>query len=167
MNDYLNIFITILFAGISVVMFTRSIRNSKKIMIHDKQWSSFRMIFVAIGVVSLINLVVGEKTIYDYARIISTFIVVSSLTAARDGIGEDGVVSNGKFYPWKIVRSYDYEVAKSLFTVYFTIESTNAKKPDEYTTKAVDFDLVNQEYVKEFLRMNQGRKKTRMKKKSK
>ncbi|HAW12837.1 MAG TPA: hypothetical protein DCW34_03960, partial [Erysipelotrichaceae bacterium] len=75
--------------------------------------------------------------------------------------------SAGKFYPWEIVRAYDYEERKNVIAVYFTIESQNEKKPDEYVTKELDFSKEDQETLMKFLKLNLGRKYTRMKKKQK
>ena len=56
------------------------------------------------------------------------------------------------------------EEKKKVLAVYFTVESQNEKKPDEYVTKELDFANEDKESVKEFLKLNLHRKYTRMKK---
>ena len=85
----------------------------------------------------------------------------------RDGVGEDGMLSGGKFYPWDQVMAYDYRVEKNIVAVYFMIESTDEKKKDEYTTKELDFSISDKDVLLKFLELNLGRKYTRMKKKAK
>ena len=100
-------------------------------------------------------------------RICMTVIAVTAYMVVRDGVGEEGLLSAGKFYPWNIVRSYDFEERKNVIAVYFTVESQNEKKPDEYVTKELDFSKEDQETLMKFLKLNLGRKYTRMKKKQK
>ena len=165
-TDFLNIVSIIVFGTLTVLMFYRYSKASKKIMIQDKQWNIYRGLFVGLGVVSIINLFSGVDTILDYGRIITTITCVSAMVAARDGVGEEGIASNGKFYNWSEVMQYDYEDTKNAFTTYFMIKSQDPKKPDNYNTKVIDFDKKNKDVVVEFLKINQGRKKTRMKKRS-
>ena len=80
-------------------------------------------------------------------------------------MGENGLVHNGKLIPWQLVRAWDYEDTKKRYEVYYTIESTNPKKPDKYSTIEIDYDPANKEQVKKFLQVNLARKYTRMKRK--
>jgi hypothetical protein len=167
--DIINIVISILFGALSVLMFVRFKRLHKKVIVQDQQWSVVRIMFLVLGVLAFLSLVYqgSSNTIFDYLRLGMTLIVVTAYMAVRDGIGEDGLVSAGKMYPWNIVRAYDYEERKNVIAVYFTIESQNEKKPDEYTTKELDFSVKDKEYLMEFLKANIHGKFTRMKKKSK
>lgn len=168
MNNYVNIALIAGFGIVSVLMLIRWGRVHRKVMIADKAWSTLRMIFLAFGLFSLFLLIANvEKTTLDYARLITSVILVTVFMMLRDGVGEEGMISAGKFYPWNIVRSYDYEERKNILAVYFTVESTDEKKPDNYTTKELDFALEDKELLMKFLTINCGRKYTRMKKRKK
>ncbi len=169
MSDIFNIVIGVLFVIIGIIMMVRWARVHKYIMIKDQQWGYLRIFFLAIGLMSIATLLmnIASNTITDYFRIAATMVAVTAFLSVHDGIGEEGIVATGKFYPWSEVRSWDLKEEKNYVAAYFTIESEDEKKPDEYTTKELDFAKEDQEYLKKFLNMNVGRKYTRMKKKSK
>ena len=169
LNMILNVAISVIFAVLSVIMLFRWNKWRGKVIIQDQQWSTVRILFLAIGVMSFISfLTTNQNTTYwDYIRIVMTIIAVTAYMTVRDGVGEEGLLSAGKFYPWNIVRSYDYEERKKVIAVYFTVESQNEKKPDEYVTKELDFSVEDKETLMKFLKLNLGRKYTRMKKKQK
>ena len=168
LNMILNVAISVIFAVLSVIMLFRWNKWRGKVIIQDQQWSTVRILFIAIGVMSFISfLTTNQNTTYwDYIRIVMTIIAVTAYMTVRDGVGEEGLLSAGKFYPWNIVRSYDYEERKKVIAVYFTVESQNEKKPDEYVTKELDFSVEDKDTLMKFLKLNLGRKYTRMKKKS-
>ena len=168
LNMILNVAISVIFAVLSVIMLFRWNKWRGKVIIQDQQWSTVRILFLAIGVMSFISfLTINQNTTYwDYIRIVMTIIAVTAYMTVRDGVGEEGLLSAGKFYPWNIVRSYDYEERKKVIAVYFTVESQNEKKPDEYVTKELDFSVEDKDTLMKFLKLNLGRKYTRMKKKS-
>ena len=168
LNMILNVAISVIFAVLSVIMLFRWNKWRGKVIIQDQQWSTVRILFLAIGVMSFISfLTTNQNTTYwDYIRIVMTIIAVTAYMTVRDGVGEEGLLSAGKFYPWNIVRSYDYEERKKVIAVYFTVESQHEKKPDEYVTKELDFSVEDKETLMKFLKLNLGRKYTRMKKKS-
>ena len=168
LNMILNVAISVIFAVLSVIMLFRWNKWRGKVIIQDQQWSTVRILFLAIGVMSFISfLTTNQNTTYwDYIRIVMTIIAVTAYMTVRDGVGEEGLLSAGKFYPWNIVRSYDYEEHKKVIAVYFTVESQNEKKPDEYVTKELDFSVEDKDTLMKFLKLNLGRKYTRMKKKS-
>ena len=168
LNMILNVAISVIFAVLSVIMLFRWNKWRGKVIIQDQQWSTVRILFLAIGVMSFISfLTTNQNTTYwDYIRIVMTIIAVTAYMTVRDGVGEEGLLSAGKFYPWNIVRSYDYEERKKVIAVYFTVESQNEKKPDEYVTKELDFSVEDKDTLMKFLKLNLVRKYTRMKKKS-
>ena len=168
-NMILNIAISVIFAVLSVVMLIRWNKWKGKVIIQDQQWSTVRIMFLVIGVMSFVSFLLTNQntTLWDYLRICMTVIAVTAYMVVRDGVGEEGLLSAGKFYPWNIVRSYDFEDRKNVIAVYFTVESQNEKKPDEYVTKELDFSKEDQETLMKFLKLNLGRKYTRMKKKQK
>lgn len=165
-NMIVNLVISAIFAVLAVIMFIRWQKWKGKVMIPDQQWSTVRILFLCLGVMSFISLLITSQntTLFDYLRLATTILAVSAYMVVRDGVGEDGLVSGGRFYPWKIVRAFDMEEKKKVLAVYFTVESQNEKKPDEYVTKELDFANEDKESVKEFLKLNLHRKYTRMKK---
>lgn len=167
--DYINIAIGVAFIGVSIPLFFRWRRLSGKVIIADQQWSTMRIMFLVIGVLSLISLVSqgASMTMFDLFRLSGTVIAVSIYMVVRDGVGEEGLVAGGKLIPWKEVRAYDYEERKNVVAIYFTVESQNDKKPDDYRSKELDFNKEDQDLLKKFLETNLGRKYTRMKKNAK
>lgn len=167
MNMYLNIAVGAVFTVFGVVMLIRWARIHKYIMIQDQQWGTLRIMVLVLGVLSMLTLVMNtaSNSGWDYFRIAATLLAVTAYLAVHDGVGEDGMVSGGKFYPWNEVRSYDYQEQKNHVAVYFTVESQDEKKPDDYTTKELDFSNQDKEVLMKFLKLNLGRKYTRMKKK--
>lgn len=168
MNMYLNIVIGVVFTVFGIVMLIRWARIHKYIMIQDQQWGTLRIMVLILGVLSMMTLVMNSSsnTAWDYFRIGATLVAVTAYLAVHDGVGEEGLVAAGKLYPWNTVRSYDYQENKNHVAVYFTVESQDEKKPDDYTTKELDFSNQDKEVLMKFLKLNLGRKYTRMKKKS-
>ncbi len=168
MSDTMNIILIVSFSILSVLMLFRWFKNRGRVMIQDQQWSYIRILFLIVGLLSILSFVtVPNNSFLDYARLTVMVVAVSAYMIVRDGVGEEGLVSGGKFYPWEIVRAYDYKELKNVVEVYFTVDSTNEKKPDEYTTKVLDFSNESKDILMRFLEINLGRKYTRMKKKTK
>ena len=166
LNDTLNIAITIIFAVLSVIMLLRWYKLKGKVMIADQQWSTMRILFLIIGLLSFLLIATNqENTIIDYARLCATVIAVSIFMMLRDGIGEEGVISGSVLFPWKKVRAWDYEERKNVIAVFFTIIDKDGKKEEHYE-KELDFANSDKENVLKFLRNNIGNKYTRMKKKA-
>ncbi len=168
MNDTLNILIGVVFTVLGVVMIVRWFRIHKYIMIQDQQWGTLRIMILVMGLLTMLTLLMNsaDNSVLDYFRMGATMVAVTAFLAVHDGIGEEGMVAGGKFTPWNMVRSYDYKEKKNVIQVFFTVESENEKKPDEYTTKELDFAMTDKEVLMKFLKLNLGRKYTRMKKKT-
>lgn len=168
-TDIINIVIGTVFIAVSIPLFIRWRKINKKVIIQDQQWSTMRILFLVVGVLSILSLLLdgANMTYFDVYRLTGTVFAVSIYMLVRDGVGEEGLVSGGKLYPWSEVRAYDYETRKNVIAVYFTIESQNESKPDDYRSKELDFSKQDEEQLKKFLEMNLGRKYTRMKKNSK
>lgn len=166
MNDYLNVAVTVIFVVLSLMMMFRWTKLHGKVMIQDQQWSTLRMIFLALGILSVFSLFMTEgNTVYDYCRIVATIIAVTVYMACRDGVGEEGLIAGGKLFPWSEVKAWDYEERSKVVAVYFQVESQNEKKPDAYTTKELDFAKTDKYSLMKFMNMNLSRKYTRMKRK--
>lgn len=167
--DIINIIIGTVFIIISIPLLIRWRKINKKVIIQDQQWSTMRILLLVIGVLSMLSLVMEwqKLTYFDIYRLTGTVVAVSVYMLVRDGVGEEGLVSAGKLYPWSEVRAYDYEVKKNVIAVYFTVESQNEKEPDDYRSKELDFSKQDEPQLMKFLEMNLGRKYTRMKKNAK
>ena len=164
MGDFWNIIFSVIFGGVTIVMFARFFMNNKKILIKGRRFSGIRIAFVAIGMITMLAMFSSQNTTFDYVRSTITLLCVSGLMMARDGIGEEGVVVGGKFYPWKECRAWDAEKKEHSMDMFFTLESQNKNKPDQYKTKTVEFDEHDMDNVLKFMTLNHGRKKQRMKK---
>lgn len=168
MSDIMNYILIGTFSVLSVLMLIRYFKNKDKVFIQDQQWSYIRILFLVIGILSILSFVtLKDQTILDYIRLTVMVVAVTAYMIVRDGIGETGIVVGGKFYPWNIVRAYDYKDLDKVTEVYFTVESTDEKKPDQYSTKVLDFSKEDREVLLKFLELNHYRKYTRMKKKTK
>lgn len=168
-SDIINIVIGTAFIVISIPLLIRWRKIGSKVLIQDQQWSTLRILLLVVGVLSILSLILqySNMSYFDIYRLTGTVVAVSVYMLVRDGVGEEGLVSAGKLYPWSEVRAYDYEVRKNVVAVYFTIESQNDKKPDDYRSKELDFSKEDEDQLKRFLENNLGRKYTRMKKNSK
>lgn len=168
-SDIINIVIGTAFIVISIPLLIRWRKIGSKVLIQDQQWSTLRILLLVVGVLSILSLILqySNMSYFDIYRLTGTVVAVSVYMLVRDGVGEEGLVSAGKLYPWSEVRAYDYEVRKNVVAVYFTIESQNDKKPDDYRSKELDFSKEDEDQLKRFLENNLGRKYTRMKKNAK
>lgn len=167
--DIINIVISIVFFALSIPLFFRWRKLRDKVIIADQQWSTTRIIFLALGVLSFLSLLMqgSSMSMFDIVRLTATVVAVSIYMVVRDGVGEEGLVASGKLIPWSEVRAYDYEQRKNVVAVYFTVESQKEDKPDDYRSKELDFANEDKEILMKFLQTNLGRKYTRMKKNSK
>lgn len=165
MGTYLNISISLIFAVLAVIMLLRWKSLRGKVLVADQQWSIIRISFLMIALLTFVTMFNQDNTVLDYVRIGATVCAVTAYMVCRDGVGEEGIVSASKLYPWKEVRSWDYEERKNIVAVFFQVESQNKKKPDQYSTKELDFANSDKEILMKFLKMNQSRKYTRMKRK--
>lgn len=167
MGDIYNLIFTGIFAGIGIYMTIVYFNTKKYLMIKDQQWSGFRIIFLVLGVLSIVNFFSSDNTVLDYFRIIATLFCVSMLLAVHNGVGEEGIVAGLKYYKWSEVRGWDYEKKQNTTDIYFQVDNKNEKKKDEYNTKPVTFDKTNQEYALRFMKLNANGKYMRMKRRSK
>ena len=153
LNDIINIVIGVVFIGLSIPLFFRWKKLNGKVIIADQQWSTMRILFLAVGVLSVLSMFTqgASMSVFDIFRLTGTIIAVSVYMVVRDGVGEDGLVTGGKMIPWSEVRAYDYEKRKNVIAVFFTVESQNEKKPDDYRSKELDFSLQDEEQLKRFL----------------
>lgn len=165
MNDYLNISITVVFALLAVLMFLRYRKLRGKVLVADQQWSVIRIAFLMIALLTFVTMFNSDNTVYDYFRIGATVCAVTAYMVCRDGVGEEGIVSAGKLFPWNEVRGWDYEERKNIVAMFFQVDSQNKKKPDQYSTKELDFANSDKEVLMKFMKLNQSRKYTRMKRK--
>ncbi len=166
-NMVVNLIMTAIFLGLTIMMLMRWGRSKGKVKIKERQWSMMRMVFLVFGILAIISIVLNGNvnTIWDYMRLGSTLAAVTAYLVFRDGIGEEGVVVTGKFVPWNLIRAYDYEDKKNYFAAYVTVEyrDKNGGSTD-LDTKEINFEKNNKNAVLKVLKNNIGRKYTRMRK---
>lgn len=114
LNDIINIVIGVVFIGLSIPLFFRWKKLNGKVIIADQQWSTMRILFLVVGVLSVLSMFTqgASMSMFDIFRLTGTIIAVSVYMVVRDGVGEDGLVTGGKMIPWSEVRAYDYEKEK-------------------------------------------------------
>ena len=155
----------VVFGALAVLMFVRYFRVRGQIIIQDKTWNGIRIGFGFIEILALASIFMQGNTLWDYIRIVCMILASTAYMIARDGLGEDGLVHNGHVIPWNKVRAWDKNEKSSVIELFFTLEPTNEKKPDKYSTIEIDFDIKNKEQVDRFMNLNLKRKFTRMKRK--
>lgn len=165
MNTTLNIAMIVAFTFLGGWMFVRYFHVRDKLIVQDKTWNFMRISFGMIEVLAVASLLAGGNSILDYIRIAVMVLACTAYMIVRDGLGEEGLVHNGKITPWNQVRAWDKHETPKKIELFFTLESTNPKKPDQYKTIEIDFDPKNKKQVDHFMDINLRRKYTRMKKK--
>ena len=163
MNLYLNIAMIVGFGGISIWMFIKFFRTRGQIIIQDKTWNGIRIGFGVIEILAIASVFVEGNTMIDYVRIIMMVLACTAYMIARDGVGEEGLVHNGRVIPWNEARAWDKTEKSKTIEMFFTLEPTNPKKPDKYSTIEIDFDPENKTRLYKFMDLNLRRKFTRMK----
>lgn len=162
MNDYVNILLCALFGGMGIWMLLSYFKTNKKILIKDRTWTFSRGLFLAAGIAAAVT-VVFYNTFLDYLRIITMLMAIAGFLLMRDGVGEEGIVSMGKFTPWKMIRNYDCGMNKKKFTVIFNCNDKSGKSKDTYMSY-IDFDVKDADKVQALLKEKIGNKYIRMKK---
>lgn len=162
MNTSSNILLTVLFGGMAAWLYAGWFRTRDKITIYDKRWSASRILFIAAGVLALATAYLYTSRL-DLIRITAMMLCILAYLITRDGIGEDGVSCNGSFYPWNVVRSYDFQQEKKGFYAVFSIWDKQSKKNGNYQAN-ISFDLKDEEAVKELLKKKIGKRYVRRKK---
>ncbi|MBQ9154026.1 MAG: hypothetical protein IJ130_09435 [Solobacterium sp.] len=162
MNTGSNIILTVLFGGMGAWLFAGWFRTRNKISIYDKKWSASRILFIVAGVLSLATMYL-YTSVLDFIRIGAMLLCIIAYMLTRDGIGDEGVSCNGSFYPWNVVRSYDFQEEKKSFYAVFSVWDKQSKKNGNYQAN-INFDLKDEEAVKELLKKKIGKRYVRRKK---
>lgn len=161
MSNISNFIILAIFAGMAFFMTKGYISTKGKVVIRDRKWSANRILFAIAGVLALSTAFVYQN-IWDIVRLVVMLIAIVMYLLTRDGIGEEGIVSFGRFTAWEDVRAYDYKKNKKTFDVFFVLK--DSKSNEENYTVIVNFDLNKEDEVVAYLKEKIGRKYTRMKK---
>lgn len=161
MSNISNFIILAIFVGMAFFMTKGYISTKGKVVIRDRKWSANRILFAIAGVLALSTAFVYQN-IWDIVRLVVMLIAIVMYLLTRDGIGEEGIVSFGRFTAWEDVRAYDYKKNKKTFDVFFVLK--DSKSNEENYTVIVNFDLNKEEEVVAYLKEKIGRKYTRMKK---
>ena len=99
-------------------------------------------------------------TVFDILRVIVIIVAIVAYWLAKDGIGEEGYVTNGKFHAWKELTGYDYKDDKKFFNLYLTSSS----KKESTNVELVEYEFEQKADVLAFMKEKVGNKYKRMKK---
>ncbi len=163
MNFTSNIILSLVFFLLAIWMFRGVYRTYGKLKYKDRMWSANRILFLICGIlVASTGFVYG--TIYDFIRMVCMLACISGFLLLRDGIGEKGLYSMGRFIAWEDVRHYDYQITKKIFRLYVTAKGKNRQGKEEEYPSSVNLRADQAEEIKQYLKGLIGRKYTRMKK---
>lgn len=162
MNVASNLVIIFMFVALGVWVGRGYLLTRNKIVIKDRLWNLSRILFLGAGVFSMFTLLTLHTPL-DILRSVITLAVVVLFVFSRDGIGEEGICSFGRFFPYQDVVGYDYKENKKDFSAYFVLNDGKARKSNEYSL-AIPFEKDQEEAVKALLKKHIGRKYVRMKK---
>lgn len=161
-TDAVNFGIAVLFGVFAIMMLKHMIRHRNWIEIPDRQWSALKILFLAIGILTVLSILTDSSMITSLSGILRTFTTIAAVIIylmMKDGIGKEGIVSGISTYAWKDIKAYDYEEDKKKFHVFFILDADKGEQVRELV-----FDIDREEEVKTLLKNNLGRKYTRMKK---
>ncbi len=161
MSEMSNLIILVIFAGMAFFMGKGYFSCRKKVVIKDRMWSANRVLFAIAGLMSFMTLFMYQ-TVMDGIRLAIMMVAIVLYLLTRDGIGEEGIVSFGRFSSWSEVRNYDYKQGKKTFDVYLVMKDQKAS--DENYTVVIHFDPKQEKEVVAYLKDKIGRKYTRLKK---
>ncbi|MCI5724174.1 MAG: DUF5673 domain-containing protein [Erysipelotrichaceae bacterium] len=158
---YGNLLVTIAFGGFAGVMLYRLFHTKGKIKYAARQWDATKITLMLIVGLTLISMIGTDITVLDIIRVIVVIIAVVAYWLAKDGLGEDGYVTSGKFHAWKELNGYDYKDDKKYFNVYLTSGTKNGSSRIEL----VEFDFDQKADVIAYLKSKVGNKYKRLMKK--
>lgn len=161
-TDAVNFGIAVLFGVFAIMMLVHMVKHYKWIEIPDRQWSALKILFLAIGLLTILSILTDTSMITSLSGILRTVTTTAAVIIyllMKDGIGEQGLVSGITTYTWKDIKAYDYEEDNKKFHVFFVMDSSKGEQVRELI-----FDRDKEEEVKDLLKKNLGRKYTRMKK---
>lgn len=158
-----NITLTSMFGALGIWMLLNVLRTRNKIKYKDRMWTGTRILFLICGIM-ILTTIFAFNTWLDYLRLAFMLLSIFAYLFMRDGVGEEGVCSSGRFVSWEQVRSYDFEEGKKDFKTWFMIRDTDRKgRPSDFTMN-VNFDKKDEDVVKKYLSEKIGRKYTRRRK---
>ena len=162
METISNVILFGVFLGLGLWLAYAWLRTHKHVKIKERMWSPSRILFAVAAVLALLTLFV-MKSALDFARGGATIFCIVMFFLQRNGMGEDGVADLGKMVSWSEVKAYDYLRGEKKFTVYMNTIDAKDKKHETYQITQ-DYDLKDEDAVKELLQKQIGKKYRRMKK---
>lgn len=163
MSNSTNIILSVIFGGLSVWMLKGLVRSRGRLKYKDRMWNASRILFLICGLLLMLSVLV-YTTVLDFVRMALMILCVLLFLMERDGMGEEGVFSQGSLIPWDKIRAWDYEDKGRKFRVYFVFKTVDRKGRSGDTMISVDFDIRQKEQVKAYLKEKAGKKYTRMRK---
>ena len=147
---YGNLLVTLAFGAFAGLMFYR-LANT---------WDATKITLIVIVGLTLVSLIGNTITVFDILRVIVIIVAIVAYWLAKDGIGEEGYVTNGKFHAWKELSGYDYKDDKKFFNLYLTSSS----KKESTNVELVEYEFEQKADVLAFMKEKVGNKYKRMKK---
>ena len=157
---YGNLLVTLAFGAFAGLMFYRLANTKGKIKYAGRQWDATKITLIVIVGLTLVSLIGNTITVFDILRVIVIIVAIVAYWLAKDGIGEEGYVTNGKFHAWKELGGYDYKDDKKFFNLYLTSSS----KKESTNVELVEYEFDQKADVLAFMKEKVGNKYKRMKK---
>ncbi|MBQ6451624.1 MAG: hypothetical protein IJJ29_06850 [Solobacterium sp.] len=157
-----NLIMGAIFLALGIWLTIGVVRTRSKLTITDKMWNASRILFAIAGGLSIVSFFSYEGP-QDFLRIIPTTYAIFIFLLLRDGIGETGFASFGKFTKWEDVRAYDYSRESKKFVLYVS----SAKEDGRTTTGSsipINFDPKDEQRVIDFMKEHLPKKYRRMRK---
>ena len=143
-----------------ICRFYRLANTKGKIKYAGRQWDATKITLIVIVGLTLVSLIGNTITVFDILRVIVIIVAIVAYWLAKDGIGEEGYVTNGKFHAWKELSGYDYKDDKKFFNLYLTSSS----KKESTNVELVEYEFEQKADVLAFMKEKVGNKYKRMKK---
>ncbi|MCR5230263.1 MAG: DUF5673 domain-containing protein [Solobacterium sp.] len=162
MGFWQNVIMSVLFGGIGAWMMYGVIKTRNKLKYKDKLWTLTRILFTASGVLLLLTAFAFTE-VMDYVRLAAMMLAVAAYLLLRDGIGEEGFASLGRWNDWSEVTGYDYRTEKEKLRLFFTVAEVKKNKKEDYNVQ-ITLESKDEAEIKAFLKQKIGKKYKRMRK---
>ena len=110
--------LTILFLGATVFAAKKVFEQKNLITINCKYFNASRIFIFACLIISVFMIFTEKTDAFDKIRTFSMMLLVALLMCLRDGVGEEGFVSNGNLFPYSSISHYDIEETNKAIVVY-------------------------------------------------
>ena len=163
MENILNYGLTVVFLGATLFAGKKVLQQKHLISINCKYFNVSRIFIFVCLVVSLVLVFVEKSDVFNKIRTISMMALVLLLMCLRDGVGEEGFVSNGNLFPYSSISHYDIEETNKAIVVY-VVTRDSVKRSSAENTIQFHFNKSHQEELTKLLEKCMPKKHKRIKK---